>query len=381
MSDPFSFGSGKKAHAHRSYVNNLRAAEGGDGTAMKDLGVMFATGDGVPNDYDEARRWFEKAAAAGNDDSMVHLAVLHANGWGVPRGYAEARRWLEKSADLGNDGALFRLGELYRKGLGVSPDLGEARRYYEEAAAAGNEDAKKALEGLKQPRAHETQSEETQLAWFESSASQYGGLCSLPGCPCPGDGVEIPVGQGYLYIPRSCCEFRWDCRSMDELATKVERLQQNSQYVWIPGHGVVAPILVCELGAKKLGIDLAVAAKDARHWWATSQVPFRPTPHAGEREIPFTKSGTTSQAEQSGGCFIATAACGSALEPEVDTLRVFRDRVLRKRELGRLFIRIYEQVSPPIARWIARHRVARFLVRRVVVSPCAAIALRVSRNQ
>jgi len=292
MSDPFSLRSGSKADAHQSYVNNLRAAEVGDETAMKDLGVMFATGDGVPKDYDEARRWFEKAAAAGNDDSMVHLAVLCANGWSVPRDYAEARRWLEKSADLGNDEALFRLGELYRKGLGVSPDLGEARRYYEKAAAAGNEDAKKALKGLEQPRAHETQSDETQLAWFESTASQNVKRCSLPECPCPGDGVEIPVGQGYLYIPRSCCEFRWDCRSMDELATKVERRQQNSQYVWIPGHGIVAPILVCELGAKKLGIDLAVAARDAKHWWATSQVPLRPTPRIGEPETPFAKPGS-----------------------------------------------------------------------------------------
>lgn len=52
------------------------------------------------------------------------------------------------------------------------------------------------------------------------------------------------------------------------------------------------------------------------------------------------------------GCFIATAACGSDLEPEVMALRLFRDTTLRKNLSGRLFIRLYERISPAIADWI-----------------------------
>jgi hypothetical protein len=70
-----------------------------------------------------------------------------------------------------------------------------------------------------------------------------------------------------------------------------------------------------------------------------------------------------------GGCFIATAACGSELAPEVDALRDFRDQVLLPTAWGRLLVSIYERVSPPIARWIAPRTGARSLVRNLLIQP------------
>jgi hypothetical protein len=48
-------------------------------------------------------------------------------------------------------------------------------------------------------------------------------------------------------------------------------------------------------------------------------------------------------------CFIATAAYGSALAPQVVTLRAFRDDRLRQSRLGRWMIDVYERCSPPLA--------------------------------
>jgi hypothetical protein len=64
-----------------------------------------------------------------------------------------------------------------------------------------------------------------------------------------------------------------------------------------------------------------------------------------------------------GGCFIATAAYGSIMEPQVKLLRDFRDKFLLNNALGKYFVRNYYTYSPPIADFIAKHGSLRAIVR------------------
>ena len=71
-------------------------------------------------------------------------------------------------------------------------------------------------------------------------------------------------------------------------------------------------------------------------------------------------------------CFVATAAFGSSMQPEVASLRLYRDNVLRQNPVGRLFISTYYRLSPPAARFIAG-RPALKAVTRQVLKPIIAL--------
>lgn len=107
-------------------------------------------------------------------------------------------------------------------------------------------------------------------------------LCSDDGCPCGYPGASILRGQGYIYVSKEVAEFRADCLAEAEARRKIQRMSAQLGGIITSGSGVFAPILMCEQGAKKRGIDLDVAATDAKHWWKTGEVPCRPTPLAGD---------------------------------------------------------------------------------------------------
>ena len=67
-----------------------------------------------------------------------------------------------------------------------------------------------------------------------------------------------------------------------------------------------------------------------------------------------------------GGCFIATAAYGSALAPEVEILRTFRDTYLLPSTLGQLLVQTYYQTSPPLAAFIRHHSFLKAFIRGVL---------------
>lgn len=84
---------------------------------------------------------YEQAAARGDISAMLYLARFYTNGrdGDVSPDFEQARRWFEKAAALGDADALNGLGTLYhRGGFGIERDLHQARRFYQKAAGAGS---------------------------------------------------------------------------------------------------------------------------------------------------------------------------------------------------------------------------------------------------
>jgi hypothetical protein len=73
------------------------------------------------------------------------------------------------------------------------------------------------------------------------------------------------------------------------------------------------------------------------------------------------------------GCFIATAAMGTPLAPEIGILSDFRDDVLLSTAPGRALVGAYERFSPPIAGAISRSATLCTLVRVLVVWPATKL--------
>jgi hypothetical protein len=85
-----------------------------------------------------------------------------------------------------------------------------------------------------------------------------------------------------------------------------------------------------------------------------------------------TNTSSTSSSSTGSGCFIATAAYGSYLHPQVQQLRHFRDDYLLTNAPGRAFVALYYRCSPPLADYIARHPFLRG-VTRVALTPLIMI--------
>ncbi len=109
-----------------------------DAREQYNLGVAYCSGKEVPQDYQEAVKWFRLAAEQGLNQAQLALGVCYETGEGVNKDYKEAARLYTLAAKQGNVSAQIKLGCCYETGAGVNKDHKEAARLYTLAAKQGN---------------------------------------------------------------------------------------------------------------------------------------------------------------------------------------------------------------------------------------------------
>ncbi len=108
-----------------------------------EIGLLYRDRETV-QDYSKARKHFEQATniRGGNVDAMCDLGLLYENGQGVQQDYEKAKDWYEKAVINGSVIANRLLGNLYMKGNGVEKDYKKAYQLFNEAIDKGDNEAK-----------------------------------------------------------------------------------------------------------------------------------------------------------------------------------------------------------------------------------------------
>ena len=149
-----------------------KAAEQGNGYAMRLLGDCYRSGCGVEKDCAQAVEWYRKAAELGDRHACYWFAIYcdctdpdhtqaaqwyrkaaelyneNAYYWSglcsyfgrdAEQDYAQAAEWFRKAAELGDWYAYYWLGTCYDSGRGVEQDYAQAVEWYRKAAEEGDE--------------------------------------------------------------------------------------------------------------------------------------------------------------------------------------------------------------------------------------------------
>jgi uncharacterized protein len=123
----------------------LPLAVRGHKSEQYNLGTMYEKGQGVPQDYKEAVKWWKLAAEPGlymgHTSAQSNLGTMYENGKGVPQDYKEASKWYRLAAERGDDFGQHNLGRLYFYGQGVLQDYALAHMWFNLSASNGNKEA------------------------------------------------------------------------------------------------------------------------------------------------------------------------------------------------------------------------------------------------
>ncbi|MDH5547193.1 MAG: sel1 repeat family protein [Gammaproteobacteria bacterium] len=70
------------------------------------IGLMFATGDGVPKNDVMAAKWFRKSADEGLPEAQFRLGEFYLSGTGLEKDIDQGMQWIRKAAKLGHTAAI-----------------------------------------------------------------------------------------------------------------------------------------------------------------------------------------------------------------------------------------------------------------------------------
>lgn len=311
--DDAMLGLGRSYRAINNYSEAMKwlkkAANIGNAGAMNCIGLMYDSGEGVPENGNIALNWYQQAANAKMPIAMYNVAFAYER----QKKYSLAINWYEKALQYLHDDAdvNFRLACCYRQVKAYD----NAFEYMETAASLGRVEAMNML-GLMYSNSEGTEkNSELAIYWYEQAANK---------------GMAVAMynlGYEYHYILENYQQaFYWYQQAV------------NAEYV-------SAMTALGDLYYNGLGV--AVNKQKALELYKEA------ADNGDENAIKtLEKIKTLSSATKSDGCFITTAVCNSFRKSddcyELTMFRAFRDNWLKKQSDGHQLIAQYYAIAPKI---------------------------------
>ena len=271
------------------FENTKAKAEQGDVSAEYNLGAMYRSGKGVPKDIQEAVKWYRKAAEQGDPNAQYLLGAMYAadefsvsksiheavirnyygqsvgddvlRGDGMPQNYAEAAKWYRKAAEQGNADGQRNLGVMCAYGDGVPQDYVDAYTWSNLAAAQGDTIASENRDYIVRFMIPEQVAEAQQLTRnfvpHKESSSDNPILFNNP--RFSGTGFFI-TDDGYLisnnHVVKDATQVRL-VTSTGTIAAKVVRVDAANDLALLKAEGKFSPLPVAASRGVKLGGTVA----------------------------------------------------------------------------------------------------------------------------
>lgn len=141
--------------------------------AQVDLGEMYLAGEVVPEDSNEANKWFQRAAENGNAEAQYIYSLS------FDEGSPDEEKWLRLAAEQGHEQAQNNLGLMYEYGKGVPQNYEKAIRWYLPAAERGQAWAQSSLGRLYENSDDQFQDFGEAVKWYLLAANQGFSIAEL----------------------------------------------------------------------------------------------------------------------------------------------------------------------------------------------------------
>lgn len=252
------------------------AAQQGERSSQRELGLRYLGGDGVPVDPARAAHWFHEAAMQGDDQAQLLLASLYFSGEGLPQDRAQALRWWQKSAASGNGDAQATLGWAYFNGLGIPRDRVLGYAWTNLAAGAGIERARanlRVFERLLEP-GEKAQAQQLSSAWHAQIGARLAPGVARGRLQKVGEGTVFLIGEdgGAVtanHVVADCAQLRLRGRG-GVASVRARDIEHDLALLHVPGHVDAVAVLAADPGALRQGDPVAVYGFPLNAWLSSA---------------------------------------------------------------------------------------------------------------